>query len=130
MTEAGLKEDNATNRAELRKKLISYTGDPRRRDKPWICSRNYYTCLQRPHKYAHFADFAVIFHGHGNISARKMLSIRPVYTVDARTCMEVRPTETASRGLRICSRASVCWWVLPALLWQQIQIEYAMHYLF
>ena len=38
MTEAGLKEDNATNRAELRKKLISYTGDPRQRDKPWICS--------------------------------------------------------------------------------------------
>ncbi len=29
MTEAGLKEDNATNRAEWRKKLISYTGDPR-----------------------------------------------------------------------------------------------------
>ena len=29
MTQAGLKEDNATNRAEWRKKLISYTGDPR-----------------------------------------------------------------------------------------------------
>ena len=29
MTEAELKEDNATNRAEWRKKLISYTGDPR-----------------------------------------------------------------------------------------------------
>ena len=29
MTEAGLKEDNATNRAECRKKLIGYTGDPR-----------------------------------------------------------------------------------------------------
>ena len=28
MTEVGLKEDNATNRAEWRK-LISYTGDPR-----------------------------------------------------------------------------------------------------
>ena len=27
-------EDNATNRAERRKKLISYTGDPRWRDKP------------------------------------------------------------------------------------------------
>ena len=29
MTQAGLKEDNATNRAEWRKKLISFTGDPR-----------------------------------------------------------------------------------------------------
>ena len=29
MTQAGLKEDNAINRAEWRKKLISYTGDPR-----------------------------------------------------------------------------------------------------
>ena len=29
MTQAGLKEDNATNRAEWRKKLFSYTGDPR-----------------------------------------------------------------------------------------------------
>ena len=29
MTQAGLKEDNATNRAKWRKKLISYTGDPR-----------------------------------------------------------------------------------------------------
>ena len=29
MTEAGLKEDNATNRAAWGKKLISYTGDPR-----------------------------------------------------------------------------------------------------
>ena len=29
MTQAGLKEDNATNRAEWRKKLISYTGDPK-----------------------------------------------------------------------------------------------------
>ncbi len=28
MKEAGLKEDNNTNRAEWRKKLISYTGDP------------------------------------------------------------------------------------------------------
>ena len=28
MTQAGLKEDNATNRAKWRKKLISYTGDP------------------------------------------------------------------------------------------------------
>ncbi len=28
-TEARLKEDNTTNRAEWRKKLISYTGDPR-----------------------------------------------------------------------------------------------------
>ena len=28
-TYAGLKEDKATNRAEWRKKLISYTGDPR-----------------------------------------------------------------------------------------------------
>ena len=26
---AGLKEDNGTNRAEWRKKLISYAGDPR-----------------------------------------------------------------------------------------------------
>ena len=34
MAEAGLKEDNATNRAEWRKMLISYTGDPRWRDKP------------------------------------------------------------------------------------------------
>ena len=29
MTEASLKDDNATNRAEWRKKLINYTGDPR-----------------------------------------------------------------------------------------------------
>ena len=29
MTEAGLKKDNTTNRTEWRKKLISYTGDPR-----------------------------------------------------------------------------------------------------
>ena len=29
MTEAGLKEDNSTLRAEWRKKIISYTGDPR-----------------------------------------------------------------------------------------------------
>ena len=29
MIRAGLKEDNATNRAEWRTKLISYTGDPR-----------------------------------------------------------------------------------------------------
>ena len=34
MTEVGLKEDNTTNRAEWKKKLISYTGDPRWRDKP------------------------------------------------------------------------------------------------
>ena len=34
MTQAGLKEDNTTNRAEWRKNLISYTGDPKRRDKP------------------------------------------------------------------------------------------------
>ena len=29
MTQAGLKEDNTTNRTAWRKKLISYTGDPR-----------------------------------------------------------------------------------------------------
>ncbi len=29
MTQAGLKEGNKTNRAEWRKKLINYTGDPR-----------------------------------------------------------------------------------------------------
>ena len=29
MTQAGLKEENATNRVEWRKNLISYTGDPR-----------------------------------------------------------------------------------------------------
>ena len=29
MTEAGLKEDNATNRAAWRNKIISYTGDPK-----------------------------------------------------------------------------------------------------
>ena len=34
MTEAGMKEDNATDRAEWRKKLIGYTGDPRLRDTP------------------------------------------------------------------------------------------------
>ena len=34
MTEAGLKEDNATNRAEWRNKIKSYTGDPRARNKP------------------------------------------------------------------------------------------------
>ncbi len=34
MTQAGLKEGNATSRAEWRKKLISYTGDPKLRDKP------------------------------------------------------------------------------------------------
>ena len=28
ITQAGVKEDNATNRAKWRKKLISYTGDP------------------------------------------------------------------------------------------------------
>ena len=28
MTEAGLKEENASNRADWRKKLISYSGDP------------------------------------------------------------------------------------------------------
>ena len=33
MTEVGLKEDNTTNRAAWRKKLHSYTGDPRQRDK-------------------------------------------------------------------------------------------------
>ena len=32
VTELGLKEDNATNRAEWRQNLISYTGDPRRQD--------------------------------------------------------------------------------------------------
>ena len=32
MTEVGLKEDNTTNRAELKNKLISYTGDPRSDD--------------------------------------------------------------------------------------------------
>ena len=35
MTEAGLIEDNATNRAAWIKKLISYTSDIRRWDKPW-----------------------------------------------------------------------------------------------
>ena len=39
MTQAGLKEDNATNRAEWRKKLISYTGDPRGRDKPGMTKK-------------------------------------------------------------------------------------------
>ena len=34
MTQTELKEDKATNRVEWRKKLISYTGDPRWRDKP------------------------------------------------------------------------------------------------
>ena len=34
MTQPGLKEDNATNRAEWKIKIISYTGDPRCRDKP------------------------------------------------------------------------------------------------
>ena len=29
MTEAGLKDDNATNRAACRNKFISYTSDPR-----------------------------------------------------------------------------------------------------
>ena len=29
MTEAGLTEDNGTNKAAWRKKLISYTGDPK-----------------------------------------------------------------------------------------------------
>ena len=29
MTQAGLKEDNATNMAEWRTKLIRYTGDPK-----------------------------------------------------------------------------------------------------
>ena len=32
MTQAGLKEDNETKRAEWRKKLISYTGDPKWRE--------------------------------------------------------------------------------------------------
>ena len=39
-TETGLEEDNATNRAAWRKKLISQTGDPRRRDKPWMKKMN------------------------------------------------------------------------------------------
>ena len=34
MAEAGLKEDNITNRAAWRNKIISHTGDPRRLDKP------------------------------------------------------------------------------------------------
>ena len=34
MTEVGLKEDNTTNRAAWSNKIISYTGDPRWRDKP------------------------------------------------------------------------------------------------
>ena len=40
MTQAELKEDSTTNRAEWRKKLISYTGDPRRRDKPGMKKMN------------------------------------------------------------------------------------------
>ena len=34
MTELGMKEDNTTNRAAWRNKIISYTGDTRSRDKP------------------------------------------------------------------------------------------------
>ena len=35
MTDVGLKEDKTTNRAAWRNTIISYTGDPRCRDKPW-----------------------------------------------------------------------------------------------
>ena len=41
-SEAELKEDNTTNRAALRKKIISYTGDTWWRDKPaWRRKRNF-----------------------------------------------------------------------------------------
>ena len=40
MTQAGLKEDNTTNREEWRKKLISYTGNPTLRDKPGMTKKN------------------------------------------------------------------------------------------
>ena len=51
MTEAGLKEDNTTNRAEWRKKLISYNGDPRRRDKPGMKQKKnarWFLCVRNP----------------------------------------------------------------------------------
>ena len=40
MTEVGLKEDNATNRAAWRNKISSYTGDPRCPDKPGKKKKN------------------------------------------------------------------------------------------
>ena len=41
MTEVGLKEDKATNRAAWRKKLISYTGDPLLRAKPGLKKKKF-----------------------------------------------------------------------------------------
>ena len=38
--EVGLKEDNTTNRAAWRDKIISYTGDPRLWDKPGKKKKN------------------------------------------------------------------------------------------
>ena len=40
MSQVGLKEDNTTNRAAWRNKIISYTGDPRWRDKPGKKKKN------------------------------------------------------------------------------------------
>ena len=58
MTQAGLKEHNATNRAEWRKKLISYTGDPRWRDKPGMTKKKIATMrdgklVKMPHSCHH-----------------------------------------------------------------------------
>ena len=49
MTQAGLKEDNATNRAKWRKKLISYTGDSRWRDKPGMKKKTPFNKLELSH---------------------------------------------------------------------------------
>ena len=45
MTQTGLKEDNAANRAEWRTKLISYTDDPRWRDKPGMKKKTFISSL-------------------------------------------------------------------------------------
>ena len=47
MTEAGLKEDNENNRAEWRKKLISYTFDPRWLEKPGMTKTKTITHLEK-----------------------------------------------------------------------------------
>ena len=44
MTEAGLKADNATNSVAWRKKIISYTGDLRRRNKQGMKKKKLNVC--------------------------------------------------------------------------------------
>ena len=44
MTEAGLEDDNTMNRAACRNEISSYTGDPRRRDKPGTTTNKKLIC--------------------------------------------------------------------------------------